>query len=75
MENPRMIGIAQWRARAARAESGHEALVEQALQAAQGPAAAHVFTRLHAPAARPRRATPTPWPAPACPQARWPACR
>ena len=46
-----MSRIVELRARLARGELTHEALVEQALRDAQGPAAAHVFTRLHPQAA------------------------
>lgn len=46
-----MSRIDELRARLARGEITHEALVQQALDAAQGPAAAHVFTRLHPQAA------------------------
>ncbi|MFZ4650668.1 MAG: amidase family protein, partial [Rubrivivax sp.] len=46
-----MSRIVELRARLARGEITHEVLVQQALDAAQGPAAAHVFTRLHPQAA------------------------
>ena len=44
--------ISALRERIARGELSHEALVEQVLDAAAQPAAAHVFTRLYADAAR-----------------------
>jgi aspartyl-tRNA(Asn)/glutamyl-tRNA(Gln) amidotransferase subunit A len=44
--------IAALRARIARGELSHEALVDQVLEAAAQPAAAHVFTRLYADGAR-----------------------
>lgn len=47
-----LFTIAELRARIARGELSHEALVERVLDAATQPAAAHVFTRLYADAAR-----------------------